>query len=86
MYMNAEIKIKSNNTPAISENAIVNFEGMDYVFVAITSYQFQMLKVETGVKEKGWTEIKNDTAFSGKKIVTNGAYALLMKLKNKSDE
>ena len=44
-----------------------------------------MREVETGTQEKGFIEIKNSTAFSGKQIVTKGAYTLLMTLKNKAE-
>jgi len=86
MYMNADVAVKSANAPSIPEDAIVNFEGLNYVFVAKEKNQFQMVKVETGTKEKGFIEIKNSTTFTEKQIVTKGAYTLLMKLKNKSEE
>lgn len=86
MYMNADVEVKTNNTSSISEDAIVNFEGLNYVFVAKDKNQFQMVKIETGTKEKGFIEVKNDGIFSNKQIVIKGAYTLLMKLKNKSED
>lgn len=86
MYMNAEIEIKSNNTLAISEEAIVNFEGLDYVFIQKTDKQFEMFPIETGTNENGFIEVLNKDKFSGKEIVIKGAYTLLMALKNKSEE
>lgn len=86
MYMNAEIEIKSHETFAIPEEAIVSFEGLDYVFVKKGGMEFEMKAVETGVKENKYAEVINSAAFSDKEIVTKGAYTLLMTLKNKSEE
>lgn len=86
MYMNAEIEVKSSTVNAIPEEAIVNFEGKDYVFINKAGKQFEMLEVETGVKENNFAEVINSDSFIGKKIVTRGAYTLLMALKNKSEE
>jgi cobalt-zinc-cadmium efflux system membrane fusion protein len=86
MYMNAEIEIKSHETLAIPEEAIVSFEGLDYIFVKNTGMKFEMKAVETGVKENEFVEVINSASFAEKQIVTKGAYTLLMSLKNKSEE
>lgn len=86
MYMNADIEIKSHEAQAIPEEAIVSFEGKDYVFVQIADKEFEMKVVETGVTENKFIEVLNASAFSDKAIVTKGAYTLLMVLKNKSEE
>lgn len=85
-YMNAEIKLKSLQTPALPEDAIVAYEGVNYVFLQKASNQFLMTAVETGTKENGFIEIINSDSFTGKAIVTKGAYTLLMALKNKAEE
>jgi cobalt-zinc-cadmium efflux system membrane fusion protein len=38
--------------------------------------------LQPGQKESGKTQIINNQIFTGKKIVTKGAYTLLMKMKN----
>lgn len=86
MYMNAEIEIKSHETLAIPEEAIVSFEGLDYVFIKKGGMEFEMKAIETGVKENNYAEVINSAAFADKEIVTKGAYTLLMSLKNKSEE
>ncbi len=86
MYMNAELKIKSLSSMTIAEEAIINFEGGNYVFVAGPANQFTMTAIETGIKENGFVEIKNKNILTGKQIVTKGAYTLLMALKNKTEE
>jgi cobalt-zinc-cadmium efflux system membrane fusion protein len=86
MYMNAEIELKSNQVLAVEEEAIVSFEGKNYVFVKQGKQTFEMLEVEAGTKENGWVEVLNSSNFDGKEIVSKGAYTLLMSLKNKAEE
>ena len=86
MYMNAEVETKTNKVFAIDENAIVNFEGKNYVFISLDKNQFKMEKIETGIKMNGLVEVKNFDSFSNKQLVMNGAYTLLMKLKNKQKD
>jgi cobalt-zinc-cadmium efflux system membrane fusion protein len=86
MYMNADIDVKSANNQAITEDAIVNFEGKDFLFVANDNSHFEMILVELGDKENGFVAIKNSDKLVGKSIVTKGAYSLLMKMRNKEEE
>jgi membrane fusion protein, heavy metal efflux system len=86
MYMNAEIEIKSHETMAIPEDAIVSFEGLNYLFIKKADKEFEMKAVETGVKENKYIEVINSASFTDKEIVIKGAYTLLMSLKNKSEE
>ena len=85
MYMNAEIEIKNNIANVLPEAAVVRFEGKQYIFEAIGERQFNMIEIEIGNLENGWIEIITDISPS-KKIVTEGAYNLLMTLKNTADE
>ncbi len=86
MYMNATVELKSASLPAIPTDAIVSFEGKDYVFVKKNETTFSMEMVSTGISENGFTQIVNSKDFEGKEIVTKGAYTLLMVSKNKSEE
>ncbi len=86
MYMNADIEVKSNNAVALPEDAVVTYEGKEYVFVQLNQMHYQLVEVTTGTSENGYIEIQNGDELKTKKIVTKGAYTLLMKLKNKSDE
>lgn len=85
-YMNAEIKLKSLQVPALPEEAIVAYEGGNYVFVQKSANQFLMTAIETGTKENGFIEVINGGNIAGKAIVTKGAYTLLMALKNKAED
>ena len=86
LYMNAELAVKVSSLYSLPEEAIVNYEGKDYIFIALKNNQFSLLPVQTGDKDQGYIAIKNPDSLSGKSIVTKGAYTILMKMKNKSDE
>lgn len=86
MYMNAEIEVKNNNSYTLPEEAIVNFEGKNYIFIENKDRDYKMELVDIGNQENGIVEILNYENLIKNKIVIKGAYTLLMKLKNKSDE
>jgi cobalt-zinc-cadmium efflux system membrane fusion protein len=86
MYMNAEIETTKGNAMILLEEAIVNFEGKEYVFVQLKEREFILTEVKIGIKQNGLIEIVNGNSIQQKLIVTKGAYTLLMKLKNKSEE
>jgi len=85
MYMNAEIEIKSNNVYALPDQAIVRFENKQYIFIEENGQRFTIQDVETGVAENGFTEILSGEKLVGKNIVVEGAYNLLMMMKNKEE-
>ncbi len=82
MYMNAEVEAQSMESWTVSDEAIVNFEGKEYVFVDKGNQSFEMLEIQPGQKENGKVQIINYQILMNKKIVTKGAYTLLMKMKN----
>jgi cobalt-zinc-cadmium efflux system membrane fusion protein len=86
MYMNAEIEVKSNDVLTLPQDAIVNYEGKEYIFVVINKNQFRMTEIKTNTSENGFVEILDAEGLKNNAIVTKGAYTLLMKLKNKADE
>jgi cobalt-zinc-cadmium efflux system membrane fusion protein len=86
MYMNAEVAIKNNNSFTLPSEAVVNYEGKNYVFIAKDLTNFVLKEVQIGTSEGAFIEILNYLDFKQNKVVTKGAYTLLMQLKNKSDE
>ena len=88
MFINAEIEQSNYQAYVLPEEAIVNYEKANYVFIAKGNNQFEMIPVETGITQNGLVEIKprtnNDLLKNN--FVTKGAYNLLMKLKNTEDE
>lgn len=86
MYMNAEIELKNNLQNVLPEEATVSFEGRKYLFENTGENKFEMIEIETGESENGFTETISKADLTGKEIVTRGAYTLLMSLKNKEEE
>ncbi|MCX6182128.1 MAG: efflux RND transporter periplasmic adaptor subunit [Bacteroidetes bacterium] len=88
MYMNAEVEIQSNNSISINEDAIVGFESKDFIFIATGKNQFEMVEINKGSSENGFSEIAaaDGRNLTNVQIVTQGAYSLLMQLKNKEEE
>lgn len=86
MYMNAIIELKNQTTNALPESAIVSYEGKQFVFVQKDKNTFEMQVVSIGAHENGFVAILNAPQLAQQKIVINGAYTLLMSLKNKSEE
>ncbi|MGZ3862140.1 MAG: efflux RND transporter periplasmic adaptor subunit [Bacteroidia bacterium] len=87
MYMNAEVEIKNEDVLTIEDEAIVSFEGKDYVFVSIEKNKFELNEVKRGNSTGGYTEITGvkGGGLEGKQIVIKGAYAILMQMKNEPE-
>lgn len=86
MYMNADIELKSHDVMAVDEHAVVTYEAKNYIFLANANHTFDMKEVALGKAENGYVEILHPEPLMNQKIVTKGAYALLMSLKNKAEE
>lgn len=87
-YLSAFIEAGAQQVPALPEAAIVNFEGKDYVFIADDKAgKFKMIPVTKGLNESGYTEVSFSSELSaGSKVVTQGAYDLMARLKNSEEE
>lgn len=87
-YMNAEIEVKKSRAFVLPNDAIVRFEGKQFIYKTKGKNEFEMVEVTIGETENGFTEIiqpeiKNpENTF----FVIKGAYSLLMTMKNKSEE
>jgi cobalt-zinc-cadmium efflux system membrane fusion protein len=86
-YMNAEVKVKNRNADVLPSDAVVQFEGKQYVFKAIGNQNFQMMEVNIGETENGYTQVSLPAAINKNKdqFVTKNAYSLLMAMKNKAE-
>lgn len=82
MYMNAEIQLKNSKVMTVPEDAVVRFGNFEYVFVELKKNEYEMIEVKTGKREKGFVEIVNYDKLNSQPVVVEGAYSLLMKLKN----
>ncbi len=86
MFMNANIEVKRKNAWVLPDDAIVRFEGRQYIFIAKAHNQFEMSEVQTGNSEDQFTEIIINEKLYNETFVIKGAYNLLMKMKNTTDE
>jgi len=88
MYLKAYVEAGTQNLPALPDQAIVNFEGKDYVFVAEKeANHFKMVEVKKGISELGYTEVELQEGLSNESlVVVNGAYDILSKMKNSEED
>ena len=95
MYLKALVESGSNKVPAIPSKAIVEFEGSKYIFIANNekpkekgATKYKLINVKVGVSELNYTELIFDgtTNWESWKVVTNGAYDMLSKMKNSEEE
>ncbi|MBL0099498.1 MAG: hypothetical protein IPP49_05085 [Saprospiraceae bacterium] len=80
MYMNAEIEAQRMESWTVPDDAIVSFEGKEYVFVDRGNQSFEMAEIQPD-KKAGRTQITNFQIFIGKKLLLK-VPTLLMKMKN----
>ena len=86
-YMNAEVKVKNSNASVLPSDAIVQFEGKQFVFKVIDNQRFSMMEIKTGEIGNGYTQVILPDSIDKTKslFVAKGAYSLLMMKKNKSE-
>lgn len=84
-YINAQIELSHKKAFVLHTDAVVNFEGKDYVFVQESATSFSMEEAQLGIASKSYVELLNYEKFINKKLVTKNAYTLLMALKNKEE-
>jgi cobalt-zinc-cadmium efflux system membrane fusion protein len=87
-YLSAYVEAGARHVPALPDQAIVNFDGKYYVFVAgARERQFRMIPVTKGLSELGYTEVNVTSDLTpASEVVTEGAYDLLAKLKNSEEQ
>lgn len=86
MFLIGDFRINAAQVYALPQDAIVRFEGKEYIFIVLDSLKFVIKAIETGARNDGFVEIKNGQDLQSKKIVLKNAYSLLGKLKNKMDD
>jgi membrane fusion protein, heavy metal efflux system len=92
MYVKAVIETGNNLVDALPEDAVVQSEGKNFIFILKTKdkeeSQFEMKEVVTGVRENGFVEIElpEELKVDNLNIVREGAYSLLSKMKNSDDD
>lgn len=88
MYLTAWIETGNAMVDALPDEAIIQFEEKPYIFVDKGNHQYEMVAVEKGSSELGFTEVILPPGFDKSKtdIVFKGAYALYSKMKNSEEE
>ncbi|WP_312556580.1 efflux RND transporter periplasmic adaptor subunit [Empedobacter brevis] len=85
MYFNIELHVNSLTANVLPEEAVVQFEGKDYIFEQQNKNQFRLIPVTTGSSANKMIEIKSPQN-SEKVYVAKGAYHLLTAMKNSGEE
>jgi membrane fusion protein, heavy metal efflux system len=96
MYLTAFVETKNMRLSAVPEQAVVNYEGADYIFIVDNNAQgnkeagnhYKAIPVKTGIKELGYVELVLPREFDipHTQVITKGAYDLLGKMKNNENE
>lgn len=86
-FMNAEVQVKNVSSAAVPTEALVQFEGKQFLFLVKDKNTFELKEVKLGENEGGFTAVglPDGLDFKTAKIVVKGAYSLLMMMKNKEE-
>ena len=87
LYFSALIETDNQLVNSLPENAVVNFDGKDYIFVEknATQHQYKMTEIQRGSNENGFVQITLPAGIPFQTpVVVDGAYELLSFLKNTS--
>ncbi|MBU2526362.1 MAG: efflux RND transporter periplasmic adaptor subunit [Bacteroidetes bacterium] len=92
MYVKAWIESGTNKQNAIPSEAIVQYEGKDFVILQTeeteSGYTFKLEQVKKGIEQEGYTAITFAEAANVQnfKPVTKNAYSILSALRNSEEE
>ncbi|MFM8913292.1 MAG: efflux RND transporter periplasmic adaptor subunit [Flammeovirgaceae bacterium] len=86
LFFSARIETEKSDVNTLPEDAVLLVEGKHFVFVEKEPLVFELIEVNKGITENGFTQVTIPVADQGKQIVTKGAYFLLGILKNGGDE
>ena len=88
MFLSADIQTTETNILTVPNDAIVRFENKQFIFIEKEKGVFEMEEVELGVMDKMYSQVHplSISDISKQNIVTQGAYSILSKLKNRAEE
>jgi len=88
MFLNAVFELDNKPAAIVPEDALVRYNGKEYVFTTTDENSFHLVPVTAGDRENGNVALMPDSSINWlkTKIVVKGAYALLGKLKNKMED
>src|SRR5690606_8928867 len=86
LYVNIQVKTDDEEACILPEEAVVSFEGRNYIFEYMNRNTFRIIEVSPGKTQEGKTALTMNEDLLDKKFVGQGAYALLMALKNTPED
>lgn len=88
MYLQAEIEVGNDTLLSVPEHAVIRFGGSDAVLVELSPGNFKPVAVKVIARDDGFAGIQPlvEQEFSGKKVVFNGAAAVIGALTNREEE
>ncbi|MFY7651599.1 MAG: efflux RND transporter periplasmic adaptor subunit [Chitinophagaceae bacterium] len=88
MYLTAELTLNNQAYFTVPNDAVVRFEGENYVFTAAANNQFTLQKIKVLHTVNGLSAIdkSNEIDWEKQTVVVKNAYALLGMLKNKAED
>jgi cobalt-zinc-cadmium efflux system membrane fusion protein len=86
MYINGVLQAVSPVGIAVPMASVVHWEGKNYIFEDKQDNTFEIIEVNAREINAKFMELIVGPDFTSKKIVSEGAYTLLMKMKNTSEE
>jgi len=87
MFFTATIETGEKVTPTLPDEAFVNYDGKDFIFIADDQdkHRYKMIQVVAGTSRDGFTAVAITEPIKNKSVVIKGTYALLGLLKNKEE-
>ena len=86
-FVRAVIETNRATVPTLPEKAVVQFEGRHYVYAAQQKPgHYRMVQVQPGLSEDGYTAVQLPATADSARLVVEGAYSLLAKMKNAEEE
>jgi cobalt-zinc-cadmium efflux system membrane fusion protein len=88
MYLSALFESGTGSVLSLPEQAIINYEGKDYIFIVRDNEEraYEMVEINIGVNESGFQEVELPAHEDvNGQIVIEGAYDLLSYLKNSEE-
>jgi cobalt-zinc-cadmium efflux system membrane fusion protein len=95
MYVNARLQSRAHEVWAVPDDAVVSFEGKDYLFVfdrrakegGTMMSSYRLVQVTRGASDDGFTAVTfpKDFDVRHERIVFEGSYSLLSTMKNEGE-
>lgn len=86
MFANATIELKNKEGLIVPEEAVVRWGEQQFVFIQKNGLQFEIQPVKAGNVVDGYVDIQSASLnLADQTLIVKNAYAVLMKLENKSE-